>query len=196
MSSKVVIGAASPQVYLYLWVCVGDVQQDRLLSVLSVRSVPKISSPDDVHPQVPVCSEGFTALHLVWNSESLQRARDRVEKWLVLVHLRPGSGTDACVPGVHVDCTAAGAPLCYVLLKPYEASSNVHELCCRYDTERLCWPRPKAFRGSCSLYAPIASLGKEALVSPPSSGSSGPGVRAVSGSCSSKAVWAACLFPG
>ena len=144
MSSKVVIGAASPQVYLYLWVCVGDVQQDRLLSVLSVRSVPKISSPDDVHPQVPVCSEGFTALHLVWNSESLQRARDRVEKWLVLVHLRPGSGTDACVPGVHVDCIATRARHYNVLLDPYEAPSHTHELWCRYDTERVCCPRLKA----------------------------------------------------
>ena len=82
----------------------GDVQLDGLVSALPVRSVPKTSSPDDnVHPQVPVCSELFAAAHLVWNSERLQRAGDRVDKWLVLFHLRPGSGTDACVPGVYVD---------------------------------------------------------------------------------------------
>ena len=107
-----------------LWVYMSDINQDGLLSVLSVRSVPKTSSPDDdVHPQVFVCSERFAALHLVWNSEPLNRAGYCVEKWLVLVHMRPGYGTDACVPGVHVDCIAAGAPHGHVLLNPYEAPS-------------------------------------------------------------------------
>ena len=40
---------------------------------------------------------------------------------LVLVHVRPGSGTDACVPGVHVDCIAAGTPHCHALVEPYKA---------------------------------------------------------------------------
>ena len=82
----------------------GDVQQDGLLPVPSVRWVPKTASPhDDVHPQIPVRREGFTALNLVRNPKSLQCAGDRVEKRLVLVqlhvlvHLHPGSGTDACV---------------------------------------------------------------------------------------------------
>ena len=65
-SSSIVISTASPQVYLCrLRVCVGDVQQDEFASVFPVRSVPKTSSPDDdVHPQVPVSSERFAALHL------------------------------------------------------------------------------------------------------------------------------------
>ena len=94
----VVISTASSQMYLRLQVCMGDVQQDGLVSVLPVRSVPKTSSTnnDDVHPQVPIFSERLAALHLVWNSEPLQRAGDR--EWLVLVHLRLGSGTDAFVP--------------------------------------------------------------------------------------------------
>ena len=64
-----------------------------LVPILPVRSVSKTSSPDDdVHPQVPFCSERFAALHLAYDSESLQRAGDRVEKGSVLVHLRPVSG--------------------------------------------------------------------------------------------------------
>ena len=44
----------------------GDVQQDGLVSVFTVRNVPKTSSRNnDVHPQVPVCSERFAALDLV-----------------------------------------------------------------------------------------------------------------------------------
>ena len=87
--------------------------------IFPVRSVSKTSSPDDgIHAQVPFRSERFAALHLVWNSEPLQSAGDHVEKSLVLVHLRSSSETDACVPGVHVDCVAAGAPHCHVLLDP------------------------------------------------------------------------------
>ena len=96
-----------------------DVQQDGLLPMFPVWCVSKTSSADDdIHPQVPFRSEPFAALHLVWNSEPLQSAGDLVEKWLVLVHLRSSSGTDACVPSVHVDCVAAGAPHCHVLLDP------------------------------------------------------------------------------
>ena len=155
------ISAASPQDCLRLWVCVGDVQEDGRFSLLPTRSVPKTFPPDgDVHPQVSVCMERFAALYLVWIPEPLQRADDRVEKWLVLVHLRLGSGTNACVPGAHVDCIAAGAPHCHVLVNPCEVPSHVHKLCCRYDTERVCWPRPKACSGSCPLQAPISSLGE------------------------------------
>ena len=89
-----------PQLYRRFRVCMGDFQSDGLVSIFPVRSVSKTSSPnDDIHPQVPFRCERFTALHLVWNSEPLQSAGDRVEKWLVLVHLRSSSGTDACVPG-------------------------------------------------------------------------------------------------
>ena len=65
---SIVISAASPQVYLRLRVCVGDVQLDGLVSVLPVLGRPEdfLSGDDDVHPQVPVCSEWFAALHLVW----------------------------------------------------------------------------------------------------------------------------------
>ena len=44
-----------------------------------------------------------------------------MEKRLVLVHLPPGSGTDACVSSVHVDCTTAGTPHCHVFLIPHQA---------------------------------------------------------------------------
>ena len=74
-----------------------------------------------------------------------------MEKWLLLVYLHPGSGTDACGPGVHIDRIASGAPHCHVLLDLYEAPSHVNELCCRYDTERVSWPRPKVCNGSCPL---------------------------------------------
>ena len=122
------VSTASSPVYLRVWVCMGDVQQDGLLPVLSVRSVPKTASPhDDVHPQIPVHHEGFPALNLVKNPKSLQRAGDRVDTRLVLVHLCPGYGEDVCVSGVHVDCIAAGAPTCHVFLNPHEAPSISHE---------------------------------------------------------------------
>lgn len=83
--------------------------------VLAVRSVPKTSSPyDDVHPQVPVCREIFPAFNLARSLGSLRHAGDRVGKRLVLVHMRPGSWTGACVSGVRVDCIAAGMPHCLV----------------------------------------------------------------------------------
>ena len=56
-----------------------------------------------------------------------------MEERLVLVHLRAGSGTDACVSGVHIGCIAAGAPYYHMFLNPHEAPSNAHELCCGYD---------------------------------------------------------------
>ena len=55
-----------------------------------------------------------------------------MEERLVLVHLRAGSGTDACVPGVHIGCIAAGAPHCHMFLNPHETPSNAHEFCCGY----------------------------------------------------------------
>ena len=88
----------------------------------------------------------------LWNSEPLHRVGDRVQKWPVLVHLLLGSETDACVPGAHVNRIAARAPYCRVLLDPYEAPWHAHELCRGNDTERVCWPRPKAYRGS---YLPL-----------------------------------------
>ena len=102
------VSTASSQVYLRLWVCTCDAQQNRLIiPVLPVRSVPKTSSPyDDVHPQVPVCREWFLAINLVNISEPLRRAGDRLEKRLVLIHLRPGSGTGAFVSGVYSTSTA------------------------------------------------------------------------------------------
>ena len=92
--------------------------------------------------------------------------------------------------GVHVDCIAAGAPPCDVLLNPYEVHSHYHELPCRYDTERGCWPCPKTCSGSCLSQAPIASLGERLSFDSPS-GSPGSGGRAVYGTCSSEAMWAA-----
>ena len=71
-------------------------QQDGLLPVLSVRSDPKTASlHGNIHPQIPVRREGFPALNLVRNPESLQREGDRVEQRLVLVHLCLGSETEA-----------------------------------------------------------------------------------------------------
>ena len=105
------VGIASLQVYLRLWVCLGDLQQDGLLPVFSVRSVPKTaSSHDDVHLHIPVRRVGFPALDLVRNPKSLERAGDHGEKRLVLVYLHPDSGADAYVSGVHDDCIAAGTP--------------------------------------------------------------------------------------
>ena len=105
----------------------GDVQQDRLVPVFPVRSVPKTSHYDDVHPQVPVCSERFATLHLVWNSEPLQRAGDRVEKWLKCRF--------TCAPAlermracrVPTSIASAGASHCHVLLDPYESPSQAHQ---------------------------------------------------------------------
>ena len=115
------VSTSSSQAYLRLWVCMGDVQQDGLLLVLSDRSVSMTaSSHRDTHPQIPVRREGSPALNLVRNPQSLQRAGGHVEKRLVLVHLFPGSGTDACVSGVHADCIAAGVPHCHVF-NPHEA---------------------------------------------------------------------------
>lgn len=57
---------------------------------------------------------------------SLRCAGDCAEIQLALVRLRPGSGIDACVSGIHVDCIAAEAPRCHVFLNPLEAPSNSH----------------------------------------------------------------------
>ena len=157
-----------------------DVQQDGFLSVLSVRSVPKTSSPDDdVYPQVPACSERFAALHVVWDSEPLQYAGDRIEKWLALVHLRLGSGSDACAPGVNVHCIAAGASHCHVLLIPirrHPMPTNSAPGTTRNESAGLA-------RRNAVASAPCRLLERalaKALVSPPPSGSSGPGGCAVS----------------
>ena len=66
------MNAASPQVYLRLRICVSDVQQDGLLSVLCSEHPEDHSPDDDVYPQVSVCSERLAAVHLMWDSESLQ----------------------------------------------------------------------------------------------------------------------------
>ena len=51
----IVVSTASSQVYLRMWVCMGDAQGDGLIPVLLARSVPKTASPyDDVQRQVPV----------------------------------------------------------------------------------------------------------------------------------------------
>ena len=50
-------------------------------------------------------------------------------------YLRPCSVTDACVAGVYLNCIAAGAPHCHVLLDPHDTPPHAHELCCDYDTE-------------------------------------------------------------
>ena len=92
------------------------------------------------------------------NPNPLESAGDRMEERLALVHPRAGPATDAWVSGVHIGCIAAGALHCRMFLDPHDAPSNAHELCCRYDPERVCWPRPKACRGSCPLKAPVASL--------------------------------------
>ena len=109
----------------------GDTQQDGLLPILPVGSVPETSSPDgDIHPQISVCGERFAALHLVSNSQPLQRTGHRVDMRLVLVYLRPCSGADTRVAGVRINCIAAGAPHCHVFLDPHETPSHAHELCC------------------------------------------------------------------
>ena len=69
----------------------------------------------------------LSAMKVVRNPKSLQRAGDEVEERLVLVHLRPGSGAGACVSGVHVNCISAGAPRRHMFLNPHEAPSNSHE---------------------------------------------------------------------
>ena len=116
------VSTASPPVYPHLWVCMGDDRQAGLVPVLSVRSAPKrASSHHVVPPQIPIRRKWFPALDLVRNPNSIQRAGDRVEKRLVLVHLRPGSAAEAGV-SVHVDCIAVGAPHCYVILNPHKAS--------------------------------------------------------------------------
>ena len=113
-----VISTTASQVYLRLRVCMGDVQQDGSVPILPLRSVSKTTSgDDDVYPQVLSAVNGSPTLHLVLNFEPFQRARGCIERWLVLEHLRPTSGTDACVPGVHVNCIKAGAPYCHVLLE-------------------------------------------------------------------------------
>ena len=79
-----------------------------LVPVFRIWGVPKASSPsDDVHPEAPVCSEGFPAVYLMRDPKPLESAGDRMEELLVLVHLRAGSGTDTCVSGVHVSASVA-----------------------------------------------------------------------------------------
>ena len=140
------------QVYLRLWVYVGDVQQDGLFSVLPMRSVPRTSSPDDdVYRQVPVCSERF-ALHLEWNSfRAASRTGDRGEKWLVLVHLRPALGhlracrvsTSTAPQQGHLIATCSS-----ILTKRLHMPTNSAAGMTRRE---VCWPRSKARSSSCPL---------------------------------------------
>ena len=126
--------AACLQVYLCLRVCMDHIHYNGLVPVFRIWGVPKASSPsDDVHPEAPVCSEGFPAVYLMRDPKPLESAGDRMEERMVLVRLRAGSGTDTCVSGVHIGCIAAGAPHCHMFLNPHETPSNAHELCCGYD---------------------------------------------------------------
>ena len=87
-----------------------------------------------VYPEVSVCKEGSPALYLMRDPKPLESAGDRMEERLVLVHLRAGSGTDACVSGVHIiGFISARASHCHMFLNPHEAPSNTHELCRGYD---------------------------------------------------------------
>ena len=65
--------------------------------------------------------------------ESLGSAGECMEERLVLVHLRAGSGADACVSGAHIGGIAAGVPHRNMFLNPSEKSFNAHELCRGYD---------------------------------------------------------------
>ena len=115
--------------YLCLRVCVGHIHQNGLVPVFRVWGVPKTSSPnDDVHSEVSVCSQGFSALYLMRDPQPLESAGDFMEKRLVLVYLRAGSRTDACVSGVHISCIAAGAPHSHILLNPHEAPSLLYRI--------------------------------------------------------------------
>lgn len=131
------VGTVASQVRLRLRICMVVIYQGVLVPVLPVWSVPKTSSPyDGAHAQVPVFRRWFPALHLVNRPEPLQRAGDYIEKRMVLDHLRPGSVMNSCVPGVHVDCIAAGPPHCPVLLNPDIVSSNAHDLRCGYTRSK------------------------------------------------------------
>ena len=163
----------------------GDIQQDGLPPVLSVRQT---ASPyDDVHPQIPLRCEGFPALNLVRNPKSLQRAGDRVEKRLVLVHLRPGSGamrdcrvsTSTASQQGHLTVTCSSIPM-----KSFPIPMNSDACAIRSQSvgrarRHVVVPAPCRF-----LYRALA----QALVSVSSSGSSGPRGRAVFGSWSKDAL--------
>lgn len=81
-----------------------------------------------------------------------------MEKRLVLVRLRSGSGADACVSRAHVDCVSAQAHRRHVILNPHHAFSYSHELWGRVDLDRVRWLRPEASGSSCPLQTPVASL--------------------------------------
>ena len=104
---------------------------------------------------------------------------EKWEKWLVLVHLRRGSGTDTCVPGIHVHCIAAGAPHCHVLLIPMKRlpmPTNSAPGMTRSESVGLA-------RRNAVAPAPCRFLERavaKALAAPPASGSSSPGGSAVS----------------
>ena len=115
---------------------IGNVYQDGLVPIRPVRSISETSFPNKyVYPQVPARSKRFTALHFVLSSKQLQRAGDRVDMSLVLINLRPCSGTDACMAGVDFGCTIAVATNCSMLHDPHESPHQADELCCWYDTE-------------------------------------------------------------
>ena len=151
-SRSIVISAASPQGYPSAcgsaWVTFSRIDLS-LYSRFGASRRPHLLAMSFRRFSSAVNGSPFSTLR--GYSGPLQRVGYSVEKWLVLVHLRPGSGTTSCVPGVYVDCIATGARHCHVLLDPYETPSHDHELYCRYYTERVCWPRPKACSGCCPL---------------------------------------------
>lgn len=107
-----------------------------------------------------------------------------------MVPLHLSSGTDTCVPSVHVNCIAAGASYAAtrssISMKrlPMPTISVVGAT--RSESVSLT-RRHAVVLASCRLLQRVLA---NALVSHPPSGSPGPGGRAVPGS---EALWAACL---
>ena len=140
-----VISTTSSYVYLRLRVCMGDVPEDGLVPILPVRSVSKTTSADDdVHPQV---------------RRSLLRVKFRAASTCERLHGEVvGAGSPA--PRIWDRCVRAGCPRQLhrsrgTLLPRAPRSLRSVFPCPRtllrlqYDTERVCWSRPKACSGSC-----------------------------------------------
>ena len=140
-------------------------------------------------PPIPFRGEWFAALPVLWDFEALRGAADCVEKRLILVHLRPSAGTHACVPGGGSTSTASQqGPLTATWFSTPSMRFSFLRTLLRVrlaasllvSPEGAHWPPPH-FR---LLYRASA----EELVSQPSSGSPGPGWRAVPCWVSSEAV--------
>lgn len=106
-----------------------------------------------------------------------------------MIHLHRGSGTDLCVPDVHVDSIAEGHRTATASSIPVKFPVPTNSAADITRNESVCLTRRHSVAPA--PCRPLSRALEKAWVSLSSSASPGPGGRAVSGNCFSEVDWAA-----